>query len=60
MLLVEWRPAAEDDLHTILTYIAEANVKAATDRYLNCWMKSVITLAKHSSIYQVRYCEVST
>ncbi len=31
MLLVEWRPAAEDDLLTILTYISEANVQAATD-----------------------------
>jgi toxin ParE1/3/4 len=31
MRLVEWRPAAEDDLLAILTYIAEANVQAATD-----------------------------
>lgn len=31
MLLVEWRPAAEDDLLKILTYIAEANVQAAVD-----------------------------
>ena len=31
MLLVEWQPAAEDDLLTILAYIAEANVQAATD-----------------------------
>jgi plasmid stabilization system protein ParE len=31
MLLVEWLPAAEDDLLTILTYIAENNVQAATD-----------------------------
>mgnify|MGYP000305351695 CR=1 FL=1 len=31
MLLVEWQPAAEDDLLKILTYIAEANVQAAAD-----------------------------
>lgn len=31
MLLVEWLPAAEDDLLTILTYIAETNVQAAKD-----------------------------
>ncbi|PUE35480.1 type II toxin-antitoxin system RelE/ParE family toxin [Limnohabitans sp. Hippo4] len=31
MLLVEWLPAAEDDLLTILTYIAETNVQSAKD-----------------------------
>lgn len=31
MLLVEWRPTAVVDLLTVLTYISEANVQAATD-----------------------------
>jgi addiction module RelE/StbE family toxin len=31
MLLVEWRPDAEDDLLKILNYIAEVNVQAAAD-----------------------------
>jgi addiction module RelE/StbE family toxin len=31
MLLVEWRPDAEDDLLKILNYIAEVNFQAAAD-----------------------------
>ncbi|WP_426170858.1 type II toxin-antitoxin system RelE/ParE family toxin [Pseudoduganella sp. R-31] len=52
MLPIQWRAEAQADLATILAYIAERNLQAATDLY-NKIDRAVSQLPLHPYIYRL-------